>query len=85
VIRPSGGQPPTGLTAAMGLATLGVFGVFSYNLLVISFSNMVRLTVEFNWVGFDLSAGADVNCFRRNLFGAFHFGKLVAGKEGGRK
>jgi hypothetical protein len=38
--------------------------------------------VEFTWVGFDLSAGVNINRFRRNSFGAFHFGKLVAGKEG---
>jgi hypothetical protein len=51
----------------------------------VSFFNMVRLTVEFTWVGFDLYAGVDINCFRWNLFGAFHFGKHVAGKEGGRE
>jgi hypothetical protein len=41
MIRPSGGQPPVGLVAPQGLATLRTYLVFS----VMLFLNMVCLTV----------------------------------------
>jgi hypothetical protein len=46
MICPSGGQPPAGLSAALGLAALPAYFVcFSYYKLVMLFLNMVYLTV----------------------------------------
>jgi hypothetical protein len=44
-IRPSGGQPPAGLSAARGLATLRAYSVFfSHYQLVTLILNMICLT-----------------------------------------
>jgi hypothetical protein len=46
MIRPSGGQPPSGLSAAWALATLRAYLVFfSYYQIAMLFLNMVCLTV----------------------------------------
>jgi SNF family Na+-dependent transporter len=48
MIRPSGGQPPAGLSAARGLAALWAYlGFLNYYLLVILIFNAVPLIMEF--------------------------------------
>jgi hypothetical protein len=52
MLRPSGGRPPAGLSAVLGLTTLWTYFVrFSYYQLVVLFVNMVCLTVGLAFLG----------------------------------